>query len=224
MNSNDPPLAGAMAVVGTPATVLDSDLMALAEGMAASAARFVSTVEAVAQGVGADQTVALLLLELSDILAMGARLGAIIDVVPEGCYEPDAGREADVDDLRQRLAERLGPVDGYTEVFDPYSSVEVVSARLSDDLSQIASDLLHGLAHHAAGRHLEALWWWQVTYLGSWGDAAASCLRAMHSIISHVRVGALLDNPLENPVTDQDQGRCDTSEVAGPKDEPHRSS
>lgn len=207
MNSNEPPLDGAMAVVATPATVLDSDLMALAEGVATSAARFVATLEAVAQGAGEDQTVALLLLELSDILAMGARLGAITDVVPEGFYEPDAGREADVDALRQQLAQRLAPVDWFTEVFDPYSSVEVVSARLSDDLSQIASDLLHGLAHHAAGRHLEALWWWQVTYLGSWGDAAASCLRATHSIISHVRAGALLDNPMESPALDQEPGK-----------------
>jgi hypothetical protein len=175
---------------------LDKDLSALADGVAGAAARFVSTAEAVAQGVGEDQIVALLLLELSDILAMGARLGAITDVVPEGCYEPDVGREADVDELRQLLAQRLAPVDSYTEVFDPYANVELVTARLSDDLSQIASDLLHGLAHLAAGRPLEALWWWQVTYLGSWGDAAASCLRALHSIIGHVRAGALLDSPL----------------------------
>jgi hypothetical protein len=190
------PLAGAMAVVSTPATVIDDDLATLADGLALSSARFVSTMEAVAQGVGEDQIVALLLLEVSDILSMGARLGAISDVVPEGRFEPDAGREPDVDALRANLARRLAPVDVYMEVFDPYADVELVSGRLSDDLCQIALDLLHGLAHHAAGRTLESLWWWQTTYLCSWGDAAASCLRALHSIISHVRSGAILDSPM----------------------------
>lgn len=189
-----------MAVVSTPATVIDEDLAVLADGLAGGAARFVSTLEAVSQGLGEEMIVSLLLLEVSDILALGARLGAITDVVPEGIYEPDVGREADVDALRHGLANRLAPVDSYTEVFDPYANGDVVHARLSDDLSQVASDLLHGLAHHAAGRPVEALWWWQVTYLGSWGDAAASCLRALHSIIGHVRSGAMLDAPDEEAV------------------------
>lgn len=196
MSALEAPLAAAMAVVSTPATPVDDDLLQLADGIAASAARFVSTLEAVAQGVGSDHAVALLLLEVSDVLAMGARLGAISDVVPEGRFEPDAGREPDVDRLRDGLGEQLAPVDFYLEVFDPYADVEIVSARLSDDLAQVAADLLHGLAHHAAGRTIEALWWWQTTYLGSWGDAAASSLRALHSIISHVRSGAVLDNPV----------------------------
>jgi Domain of unknown function (DUF5063) len=133
------------------------------------------------------------LLEVSDILAMGARLGAIDDVVPEGRFEPDAGVEPDVDRLRAALAERLAPVDSYIEVFDPYASPELVAGRLSDDLTAIVSDLLHGLAHHTAGRTLEALWWWQTTYLSSWGDSGAMALRALRSLVSHVRAGAPLE-------------------------------
>ncbi len=98
--------------------------------------------------------------------------------MPSERFEPDAGAEPDVDRLRDALRELLGPADEYVEVFDPYSGPEVVPARLSDDLSDICADLLHGLAHHAAGRPLEALWWWQFSYLSTWGQgasAAAAC-------------------------------------------------
>jgi len=78
-------------------------------------------------------------------------------------------------------------------VFDPYASPELIAGRLSDDLSAIVSDLLHGLAHHTAGRTLEALWWWQTTYLSSWGDSGAMALRALRSLVSHVRAGAPLE-------------------------------
>lgn len=193
ISAEDAPLAAALAVVNTPATAIDAALTALADQTAASAARFVATMEAVAQGIGPDETVAILLLEVADICAVGARLGAISDVVPEGRFEPDPGREPDVDALRLGLAAVLAPVDGYIEVFDPYSSAELVAGRLSDDLCHIATDLLHGLAHHSVGRIGEALWWWQTTYLGSWGASAAACMRALHSIVAHVRTGAVLE-------------------------------
>ncbi|MGB8020443.1 MAG: DUF5063 domain-containing protein [Candidatus Nanopelagicales bacterium] len=199
MTVDEAPLDGAMAVVTTPATQVDPDLVALGDGMAGAVARFVQTAEAVAAGAAEDQTIAILLLEVSDLLAMGARLGAIADVVPEGQYEPDAGAEPDVDRLRSALAGRLAPVDCYVEVFDPYASPELIDGRLSDDLSVIVSDLLHGLAHHAAGREIEALWWWQTTYLCSWGDACVSALRALRSLVSHVRSGALLEVGGEQP-------------------------
>ena len=187
------PIDGAMAVLTTPATPVDADLLTLADGLAETSARFVQATEAVAAGVGEDQAIAILLLEIADVLAMGARLGAIADVVPEGLFEPDAGAEPDVDRLRASLAIRLAPVDAYVEVFDPYARPELVEGRLSDDLSVIVADLLHGLAHHTAGRSLEALWWWQTTYLSSWGDSGTTALRALRSLVSHVRTGAPLE-------------------------------
>lgn len=187
------PIDAAMAVVTTPATEVDADLVSLADGLAQACARFVQATEAVAAGVGEDQAIAILLLEVADVLAMGARLGAIDDVVPEGRFEPDAGAEPDVDRLRAQLAVRLEPIDRYVEVFDPYARPELIDARLSDDLAAIVSDLLHGLAHHTAGRPLEALWWWQTTYLSSWGDSGACAQRALRSLVSHVRVGAPLE-------------------------------
>lgn len=193
MTVDEAPLEGAMAVLTTPATDVGEDLVTLADGLAQAAARFVQSAEAVAAGVGGDQAIAILLLEVSDVMAMGARLGAIDDVVPEGRFEPDAGVEPDVDRLREALFEQLAPVNAYVEVFDPYADPELVAGRLSDDVAVIVADLLHGLAHHAAGRVLEALWWWQTTYLSSWGDSGAAALRALRSLVSHVRTGALLE-------------------------------
>ena len=193
MRPNEAPMEGAMAVLTTPATEVADDLVTIADGLAGASARFVQTAEAVAAGIGADHAIAILLLEVSDVLAMGARLGAIDDVVPEGRFEPDAGVEPDVDRLRAALAAQLAPIDSYVEVFDPYASPELVDGRLSDDITAIVSDLLHGLAHHTAGRTLESLWWWQTTYLNSWGDSGATALRALRSLVSHVRVGAPLE-------------------------------
>jgi hypothetical protein len=170
-----------------------ADLADLADHVAAAAAQFVSAIEVVAGAEHPDEVVSILLLELSSLLAAGAPLGAIEDVVPAERFEPDAGPEPDIDRLRTRLHELLGPVDDYVEVFDPYAQPELVAARLSDDLGQITSDLLHGLAHQAAGRRLEALWWWQFSYLATWGPAASAALRALQSLVAHVR----LEVPLE---------------------------
>jgi len=177
-----------------------ADLADLSDHMAGAAAQFVRTIEAVATADQPDEAVSILLLELSSLLAAGAPLGAIEDVVPNERFEPDAGAEPDIDRLRNTLHELLGPVDDYVEVFDPYAGPEVMGARLSDDLSQITSDLLHGLAHHAAGRPVEALWWWQFSYLSTWGQAASAALRALQSLVAHVR----LEVPIETELVEVD--------------------
>ena len=73
----DAPIEGAMAVLSMPATEVDEALVTLADGLAGASARFVQAAEAVAAGVGEDQAIAILLLEVADVLAMGARLGAL---------------------------------------------------------------------------------------------------------------------------------------------------
>jgi hypothetical protein len=104
-----------------------------------------------------------------------------------------------VDRLRDRLRDLLGPADEYAEVFDPYSGPEVVTARLSDDLADIVADLLHGLAHHHSGRPLEALWWWQFSYLNSWGQGASAAVRAIQSLMAHVRLEVPIDVDAADP-------------------------
>ena len=136
-------------------------------------------------------TLSILLLEVSQLLLAGGRLGAVVDVVPKERYEPDVGVDPDADGLRERLAELLGPADEYVEVFDPYiRDGEIVHSRLSDDIADVAADLYHGLAHFKAGRADEALWWWQYSYLANWGSTASSALRALHSAVAHTRLDA----------------------------------
>ena len=131
----------------------------------------------------------ILLLEVSQLLLAGGRLGAVVDVVPTERFEPDVGVDPDADGLRERLAELLGPANQYVEVFDPYAGeVDIVNSHLSDDLSDVAADLFHGLAHYKAGRSNEAMWWWQYSYLANWGSTASSALRALHSAVAHTRL------------------------------------
>lgn len=175
-------------------TAPDADLVALADELVVFFGEFVAAVEAMAAGGRPDEAVSFLLLEVSSVLGDGARLGAIVDVVPDGDWEPDAGVEPDVDALRDALHRLLEPVDSYAEVFDPYAAHEIVHAQISDDLVTTVADLLHGIAHHTAGRPIEALWWWQYSYLASWGPAASAALRALQSLVAHVRLGAPIDD------------------------------
>jgi hypothetical protein len=154
---------------------------------------FIVAVTEVAKGDEPDSAVPFLLLEVSQLLLAGGRLGAHEDFVPDERYEPDIGPEPDVDDLRERFARLLDPVDVYSEVFDPYvPRTAPVASRISDDLADILTDLRHGMAHYHAGRISEALWWWQFSYLSNWGPTASAALRALQSLVAHVR----LDQPL----------------------------
>ncbi|MCH5674947.1 DUF5063 domain-containing protein [Streptomyces gilvus] len=154
---------------------------------------FLVAVPEVAKGDEPGSAVPFLLLEVSQLLLAGGRLGAHEDIVPDERYEPDTGPDADVDELRENLARLLDPVDVYSEVFDPYEPrTAPVPARLSDDIADIVTDLRHGMAHYRAGRTTEALWWWQFSYFSNWGPTASAALRALQSVLIHVR----LDQPL----------------------------
>ena len=54
----------------------------------------------------------------------------------------------------------------------------------------IATELANGLRHYRAGNVPEALWWWQFSYVSSWGNCASAALRALQSIVAHDRLGA----------------------------------
>lgn len=167
---------------------------------------FILSVREVAKGDDPDSAVPYLLLEVSQLLLAGGRLGAHEDILPDERYEPDIGPEPDADQLRERLAVLLEPIDVYSEVFDPYVPRSTpVACRISDDLADVVTDLAHGLAHFRAGRVTEALWWWQFSYLSNWGSTASASLRALQSLVAHVR----LDSPLvalDGLDTDDDSG------------------
>jgi len=165
----------------------------LADGIARQARNFLDGLAALAGGEAGDGTVPLLLLEVAQVMLAGAQLSASRDVIPAGNWEPDVGADPDLDVLRAGLAARLADCDDYAELFDPYADTKATPFRLSDDLSAIAADLIHGLKHYDAGRAAEALWWWQYSCVNHWGTHGGAALRALHSVVAHARLDVAED-------------------------------
>ncbi len=190
---------------------MSDDLSEFTAEIADQVESFVVAVREIAAGESPDHAISLLLLEVSQLMLAGGRLGAIQDVVPAERFEPDTGFDPDVEGVRTSLANLLKPIDSYTEVFDPLAEEpELLRGHLSDDLAGILSDLLHGLAHFRAGRAAEALWWWQFSYLSNWGTAGGAVLRTLHSVVSHVR----LDAGVDDEVAAEDQLLAETAAEA----------
>jgi Domain of unknown function (DUF5063) len=171
---------------------LSPALEEFAQQIADQVESFLIAVRSIARGEATGgEAISLLLLVVSQVLLAGGRLGVQEDFLPADEYEPDPGPDPDLDEMRHRLAVLLEGVDAYTEVFDPYvDPPELVSSLLSDELTSIASALAHGLRHHKAGRVAEALWWWQFSYVASWGGEASATLRALQSVVAHDRLDA----------------------------------
>ncbi|WP_167001163.1 DUF5063 domain-containing protein [Mumia sp. ZJ430] len=179
--------------------------------LAAVGNAFAEDVEAVLEGLRSldgmtdpEEVVAGLLVEVSRALTIGARMAAMPRLVPPDRYEPDIGPDIDLDDVRVRLASVLDGFDTYVEVFDPFDDPAAPAAyRISDDVISLAAALAHGMQHARAGRPIEALWWWQFSFLSSWGGETTSALRALQSVISRDRiVGATPAMSPEEPPPD----------------------
>ena len=179
---------------------LDPETEEFAQQIADQVESYLIAVRAIARGEAeVGEAVSMLLLVVSQVLLAGGRLGVQADFAPLEEYEPDPGPDPDLDAMRHRLAVLLDGVDAYTEVFDPYvDPPELVSSLLSDDLTSIASALAHGLQHHKAGRVAEALWWWQYSYVASWGPEASAVLRALQSVVSHDRLDSDFESEQED--------------------------
>ncbi len=166
----------------------------LATDIARDARSFLATLELVASGGAGTQAVALLLLDVAQMCVAGAHLGARTDVILDTNVEPDLDAAPDLDRVREGLASQLDPINAYVEVFDPYADDPPVPCRMSDDLADMGQDLMRGLQHYDAARGREALWWWQYTYLNSWGGSAGAALRALQSVVAHVRLDAAAED------------------------------
>ena len=164
-----------------------SELEEFAQQIADAVESFLVALQAMSREENPGTVVPLLLVEVSQVLFAGARLGAQRDFAPRLEYQPDVGPDPDLDEMRLRLARLLDSVDTYTYNFDPYVP-DIVEAQLSDDLTSIANDLANGLRHFRAGDVSEALWWWQFSYLASWGESASAALRALQSVVAHDRL------------------------------------
>ena len=174
----------------------DFDREEFATQIADQVESFLLVLRAIAREGNGAQAISLLLLEISQVLLAGARLGAQLDFTPREEYQPDVGPEPDIDDMRMRLAEMLDSVDTYSFVFDPYLP-EVVESQLSDDLASIAVDLDNGLRHFKSGDVDEALWWWQFSYVNNWGNLAGAALNALLTVVAHDRFDTDFDATVE---------------------------
>jgi hypothetical protein len=172
--------------------ILDAETEDFAQQIADQIASFLLALREIAREADVGRGISLLLLEVSQVLLAGARLGAQRDFTPQGEYQPDVGPDADLDAMRLRLADMLDSIDTYSFVFDPYNP-ELVDSQLSDDLTSIASDLDNGLRHYNAGDIAEALWWWQFSYVSSWGNLAGAVLNALLTVVAHDRLDADAD-------------------------------
>lgn len=150
---------------------------------------FLVALQAISREEAGAAAVPLLLLEVSQVLLAGARLAAQNDFSLEQEFQPDVGPDPDLDAMRLRLAGLLDGVDTYVYNFDPYEP-DLVGATLSDDLTSIANALANGLRHFRAGDVAEALWWWQFSYVATWGNNASAVLRALQSVVAHDRLDA----------------------------------
>jgi len=164
------------------------ELRRLADETATDAQNYLDAVTEIASGSSPQTAIPVLLLAVSQTLLAGARLGAINDVVPSERFEPDAGPDPDVDPVRAGLANLFDGLDEYADVVDPLTNGEVVRGSLTDDLADVAADLAHGLRHYRDGRIDEGLWWWQYSYLSTWGVRATSALRVLQSMLGHLRL------------------------------------
>jgi len=167
--------------------VSDFDVEDFAQQIADQAESYLVALQAISREEAGGSAIPLLLLEVSQILLAGARLGAQSDFGVEEEFQPDVGPDPDLDAMRERLAALLDGVDAYVYNFDPYDP-ELVGAKLSDELTSIATALANGLRHFRAGNVAEALWWWQFSYVAHWGNEASGALRALQSIVSHDRL------------------------------------
>jgi hypothetical protein len=172
---------------------MPDDTTLLADECAAEARAWLGTLADIASGAAPESAIPLLLLTTSQVQLVGARLGAIADVVLEERFERDPGPDTEMDPLRAGLAQLLDGVDEYADVVDPVTSTETAGGALSNDLAVVAAALAHGLAHHDAGRPVEALWWWQYSYLADWGDRAAMAVRVLQTLLAHLRLDADAD-------------------------------
>jgi hypothetical protein len=171
---------------------MSPELEDFAQQIADAVESFLVTLQAMSREREAGAVVPLLLVEVSQVLFAGARLGAQQDFQPSGEYQPDVGPDPDLDAMRLRFARLLDSVDIYTYNFDPYAP-DISEGLLSDDLTSIATDLANGLRHYRAGDVPEALWWWQYSYVATWGNMASAALRALQSVIAHDRLDADID-------------------------------
>jgi hypothetical protein len=99
----------------------------------------------------------------------------------------DGAKDSGVEHLAvdARISDKLGQLDFYWEVFDPYEEGAPVCGSIGDDLADIYGDLKNALDLYRRGGEAgqrKAVWHWRFTFLFHWGDHLVDALRALHRV------------------------------------------
>ncbi len=119
------------------------ELLQLAAETAVECKAYVTTVTEVAAGSSPDIAIPMLLLASAQLLLVGSRLGAIQDIVLVERFEADPGPDADIEPLRDNLANLFEGLDDYADVVDPVTQAELTKGSLSNDITEICLALSH---------------------------------------------------------------------------------
>ena len=129
---------------------LDPELEEFAGQIADQIESFLVALQAIVRDEDGGRAISLLLLEVSQVLLAGARLGAQADFTPEQEYQPDVGPDPDLDAMRLKLARMLDGVDTYSLQLRPLRAGAGRLAALRRP-HRIATDVANGLRHFRAG-------------------------------------------------------------------------
>jgi hypothetical protein len=120
---------------------------------------------------------------LADLYAAGLTLD---DVDPDDDSPPPSALTNDeAAALQRRLGEKLGDIDFFSVVFDPYDfDTTPVTGSLADDLADIYRDLQDGFAALRNGATANALWQWKFGFETHWGKHAVEAMYALYNVRS----------------------------------------
>lgn len=105
-----------------------------------------------------------------------------------GDEEPSDVLEIDAERVEQRFSNF--PFKSYVVCYNPLELNEKPAlGDISDDLSDIWSDLQGGLTLYKAGHYPAAAWNWRFHFMHHWGRHAAFAISAIHIWLSNKRDG-----------------------------------
>lgn len=106
------------------------------------------------------------------------------DFSRESPPDPDRGSHDEWDSLYRALSDKLGEMDRYRMIFDPYEPLTKPELRgsLADDIADLYRDLDSGRRKWRRGEHEAAATTWRTHFELHWGPHALWALGALHSL------------------------------------------
>ncbi|MGD0839536.1 MAG: DUF5063 domain-containing protein [Candidatus Acidiferrales bacterium] len=116
---------------------------------------------------------------LAELYSSALRLPAVAPDTSQVDETPSVKREWE--GLFLSLREKIGPLDGYWNVFDSTTKSTTVQGSLSIDISEIYSDIKQGFRLEVVGvPEADFLWDLRFSFRSHWGRHALGALTAIH--------------------------------------------